>query len=153
MDNQDPHHLLEQFLQSNGLKTTKQRRLIFDTLMSQNSHVSIEELFRIVQLENAKVGVATVYRTMNLLVQAGLALEHHFEDGLSRFEYALGVEHHDHLICNTCGHIFEFENEEIEDLQHKIAEAYGLTITSHMLNIYGNCKSPQNCSHRQNQGL
>ena len=79
MDNQDPHHLLDQFLQSNGLKTTKQRRLIFDTLMSQNSHVSIEELFRIVQLENAKVGVATVYRTMNLLVQAGLALNMHWE--------------------------------------------------------------------------
>ena len=143
----NPHEVLDAYLQLNNLKVTQQRRSILDILMSHSRHVTIEELLSLAKVKHPKLGQSTVYRTMKVLVNAGLALEHRFEDGLTRFEYAHDAEHHDHLICNTCSHIFEFENSAIEKLQNEIAASYGLKIVSHELNIYGQCISPNTCEH------
>ena len=144
----NPHQILEEYLQANGLNLTQQRVTLLEILIDRQAHVTVDELLRLAQVKHPNLGLSTVYRTVKLFVNAGLATEHHFEDGLSRFEYALEEEHHDHLICKTCGHIFEFENEEIEALQEKIAAEYGLRITSHKLNIYGRCLDAENCMHR-----
>ena len=143
----DPHKILEEYLQTNGMNLTQQRLMLLEILIDRQEHVTVDELLRLAQVNYPNLGLSTVYRTVKLFVNAGLATEHHFEDGVSRFEYALEEEHHDHLICQTCGHIFEFENEEIEALQEKIAAEYGLRISAHKLNIYGNCIQPESCQY------
>lgn len=129
----------------NSLKTTSQRELIVDVFLHSEDHVSIEELLSQVRLRNPRVGYATVYRTMRLLVDAGLAASRHFGDGQTRYEVA-GPEilHHDHLICTHCGLILEFENCEIERLQDKVAERLGgFKIVQHKLELYGLCPKAQ----------
>ncbi len=128
-----------------GLKTTSQRELIVDVFLHSADHVSIEELLREVRAKNARVGYATVYRTMKLLVAAGLAAPRQFGDGQTRYEVT-GPEtpHHDHLICAQCGLILEFENNEIERLQEMVADKLGgFKIVQHKLEIYGLCPKAQ----------
>jgi Fur family ferric uptake transcriptional regulator len=130
-----------EFQRRRGLKTTAQRELIVDVFLRCSDHVSIEELLTEVRSHSAKVGYATVYRTMKLLADAGLAALRQFGDGQTRYEVA-GSEapHHDHLICMKCGLILEFENHEIEELQESVAEKLGgFKIMTHKLELYGLC--------------
>jgi len=134
-----------EYQQRNGLKTTSQRELIVDVFLHSAAHVSIEDLLVAVRERNARVGYATVYRTMKLLVDAGLAAPRQFGDGQSRYEVA-GPEtpHHDHLICTQCGLILEFENNEIERLQEVVASRLGgFKIVQHKLELYGLCPKAQ----------
>jgi Fur family ferric uptake transcriptional regulator len=87
--------------------------------------------------------VATVYRTMKLLAEAGLAHARNFGDGQTRYEAAVGKHHHDHLICTQCGTIVEFEDDRIESLQDAVARKHGFKVTSHKMELYGICKSCQ----------
>jgi Fur family ferric uptake transcriptional regulator len=124
-----------------ALKTTSQRELIVDVFLNCKEHVSIEELLALVRQRSAKVGFATVYRTMKLLSEAGLAATRQFGDGQTRYEVA-GPEmrHHDHLICLRCGLILEFENDEIEKLQDNVAlKLGGFKVVTHKLELYGMC--------------
>src|SRR5688572_33362187 len=109
-----------QFLKDQNLNTTQQRELIVDAFLRSHEHVSIDELLARVRKRNPRVGYATVYRTLRLLQDSGLANARQFDDGQTRYEVA--GEHHDHLICMKCGYIAEFEDDEIEDLQEKIAK-------------------------------
>ncbi|RMH39795.1 MAG: transcriptional repressor [Deltaproteobacteria bacterium] len=127
-----------EYLQQNRLNTTQQRELIVDQFLRCRDHVSIEELLAKVREHSAKVGYATVYRTLKLLVDAGLAMERQFGgDGQARYEVA--GEHHDHLICTRCGRIVEFEDAEIEELQERIAERFGFELSRHRHELYGVC--------------
>jgi Fur family ferric uptake transcriptional regulator len=129
----------------NSLKSTSQRELIVDVFLNSEDHVSIDELLAQVRNRNPRVGYATVYRTMRLLVAAGLAAPRQFGDGQTRYEVT-GPEtpHHDHLICIQCGLILEFENCEIELLQDKVAERLGgFKIVQHKLELYGLCPKAQ----------
>lgn len=126
------------YLQANGLNTTQQRELIVDHFLRCRDHVSIDELLGRVRKRNKKVGYATVYRTLKLLVDSGLAHQRQFGDGQARYEVA--GDHHDHLICAECGLILEFEDDEIERLQDKIAERLGgFTVVRHRHELYGLC--------------
>jgi len=126
------------YLTSNKLNTTQQRELIVDHFLRSRDHISIDELLTRVRKRNKRVGYATVYRTLKLLVDAGLAIERHFGDGQSRYEVV--GEHHDHLICTHCGLILEFEDDEIERLQDKIAARLGgFTVLRHRHELYGLC--------------
>jgi Fur family transcriptional regulator, ferric uptake regulator len=127
-----------QYLQEHGLNTTQQRELIVDYFFRSHDHVSIDELLARVRKRNKRVGYATVYRTLKLLVDAGLATQRQFGDGQARFEIA--GEHHDHLICTKCGLILEFEDDEIEALQDRIAERLGgFEVVRHKHELYGIC--------------
>ena len=127
------------FLQSNNLNTTQQRELIVDQFLRSRDHVSIDELLSRIRKRNKKVGYATVYRTLKLLVDSGIAHQRQFRDGQARFEVA--GEHHDHLICARCGLILEFEDDEIERLQDRIADRLGgFEVTSHRHELYGLCE-------------
>ena len=139
---------LTDYIQSRGLKNTKQRRQILEVLATAEGHVSLDELLALVQKSMPGVGYATVYRTMKLLVEADVAHEHRFCDGQTRFEAAAVGEHdhHDHIICVHCGHIIEFHNEEIERLQDMEVESRGLQVVSHRHEIFVSCKGGPPCS-------
>ncbi len=131
--------ILQQYMAKKGLRSTDQRRLIVETFFESPNHVSIEELLAQVRARDARVGYATVYRTLKLLAESGVALERRFGDGLTRYELADDEAHHDHLICVDCGSITEFEEPEIEVLQEKVARRYGFLLRSHKHEMYGVC--------------
>lgn len=127
------------FAVSKGLRSTRQRDIILDIFLSTHQHVSVEELYLKVKSCNAGIGQATVYRTLKLFAEAGLAREILLHDGQTRYEHVVAGEHHDHLVCTKCNAIVEFENETIETLQREIAIRHGFQINSHKLEIYGLC--------------
>jgi Fur family ferric uptake transcriptional regulator len=122
-----------------GLRSTDQRRLIVETFFRSPNHVSIEELLADVRAQDPRVGYATVYRTLKLLTECGVANERRFGDGLARYELADEASHHDHLICLDCGKIVEFEEPKIERLQDEIAARHGFELRSHKHEMYGIC--------------
>ena len=130
------------FLQEEGLRCTSQRMGIVDVFLNISKlHPTLEQILQHAQERHPEMGYATVYRTMKLLVSSGLAYEHRFTDqAQARFELNEEGEHHDHLICILCGHIVEFENEEIERLQDELAEEHGFKVVSHRHEIYGECQ-------------
>ncbi len=130
------HRTLARYLEEHSLKHTKQREAILDVFLSVTGHITGEELYRKVRELHPGIGYTTVYRTMKLLVEAGLAHEHNF-DGTARYEIA--HEHHDHLVCTRCGKIVEFECELIESAQDRIAAQYGFRVLRHRHELYGHC--------------
>ena len=131
---------LVEYMDREGLRSTAQRRLVSDIFFKSIGHLSIEDMLEKVRAIDQGVGYATVYRTLKLLKDSGLAFERHFGDGISRYEVADEGEHHDHLICMKCGLILEFENHEIEELQDSVAEKLGgFKIMTHKLELYGLC--------------
>lgn len=139
----DHGQLLARFMAEHGLKTTRQRSLIVETFFGSEGHLSVEELWSKVRGADARVSVATVYRTMKLLSDSGLAHARNFGDGQTRYEAAVGRHHHDHLICTSCGTIVEFENDRIEAMQDAVARRHGFKVTSHKMELYGLCKNCQ----------
>ncbi|GFE60384.1 Fur family transcriptional regulator [Geobacter sp. AOG2] len=128
-----------EFATAKGLRSTRQRDIILDFFLSTHQHVSVEELYLKIKASHPGIGHATVYRTLKLFTEAGLAREILLHDGQTRYEHALAGEHHDHLVCTGCNAIIEFEDETIEKLQMEIATRHGFTIRSHKLEIYGLC--------------
>ena len=139
----DRFAVFKERLKSQGLKSTAQRDDIARVFFESRGHVSIEDLYRDVKRVNPRIGYATVYRTMKLLKDSGLASELHFLDGEARYESALGAHHHDHLICEGCGKIEEFEETRIEVLQTEVARRLGFRITGHKMELYGLCRACQ----------
>jgi Fur family ferric uptake transcriptional regulator len=134
---------LETYMLKKKLRSTAQRRLIVETFFSGSPHVTIEDLLTEVRSQDRGIGYATVYRTLKLLAECGVASERRFGDGLSRYELADDDDHHDHLICTACGSITEFEEPKIERLQDTIASRYGFRLTSHRHEMYGVCSACQ----------
>jgi len=135
--------MLQAYMDKKGLRSTDQRKLIVETFFHASNHVSIEELLAQVRAKDPRVGYATVYRTLKLLTECGVANERRFGDGLTRYELADDTSHHDHLICLECGDITEFEEPRIEELQEKIAAKYGFDLRSHKHELYGLCAKCQ----------
>ncbi len=142
--------LLSTHMAKKGLRSTDQRRLIVETFFKSPNHVSIEELLAQVRSQDPKVGYATVYRTLKLLTECGVAFERRFGDGLARYELADEASHHDHLICVDCGTIVEFEEDRIEALQEAVAEKYGYELRSHKHEMYGVCPDCQRKAKKKN---
>lgn len=127
------------YLHTQGLKTTQQRDLILEEFLRSASHLSTEELYLRLRRKNPRIGYATVHRTLKLFAECGIAEQRHFGDGQARYEASDHDEHHDHLICVTCGKIVEFEDPRIEELQVEVAGGHGFTIERHRLELYGCC--------------
>ena len=124
-----------------GLKSTRQREAILDEFLRVGSHISTEELYLRLRSKNPQLGYATVHRTLKLFAECGIAEQRHFGDGQARYEASDLDEHHDHLICVTCGRIVEFEDPRIERLQEEVARHHGFSIERHRLELYGCCES------------
>ena len=132
-----------QFISTKGLKSTRQRDIILDAFLASSRHISIEELYLKLRAQHPGIGYATVYRTLKLFAESGIAREIQFGDGQTRYEHATEGEHHDHLVCTGCGTILEFENETIEQLQQEVAQNHGFRIINHKLELYGLCAKCQ----------
>ncbi len=131
-------------LKHNNLKFTKQREVVLKTLFSNDQHFSPEELYVHIKNEypSLGVGIATIYRTLNLLEESSMVTSLSF--GSSGKKYELGNKpHHDHMICDSCGKIIEFEDEEIEKKQLIIADRHSFKLTGHSMQLYGICKDCQ----------
>lgn len=139
----DRGEVLQKYMAERGLKSTRQRHLIVDTFFDAAGHWSVEDVWSKVRLTDSRVSVATVYRTMKLLAECGLAHARNFGDGQTRYEAAVGRKHHDHLICTRCGAIVEFENDRIEAMQDVVARKHGFKVTSHKMELYGLCRNCQ----------
>jgi len=137
------------FIKRKGLKTTRQRNTIVSTFFRMRGHISVEELLNEVKKVNPRIGYATVYRTLHLLVESALVEERRFGDGMARYEGHSDVEHHDHMICLECGEIFEFFNPRLEALQEKLAEENNFRIYRHRLELYGACQDVEGCERRK----
>lgn len=119
-----------------GMRMTDQRRIIARVLGAASDHPDVEELHRRAVAIDANISIATVYRTVRLLEEAGIVQRHDFLDGRSRYEEAKD-DHHDHLIDMNTGHVVEFVDEEIERLQETIARRLGYDLVGHRLELYG----------------
>lgn len=128
-----------QHLQQQGLKRTAQRALILDIFLRTEAHLSSEDLYRLVREEDPTVGQTTVYRTLKLLSEAGLAREVRFGDNRTHYEHNYKHQHHDHMICSRCGRIIEFFSAELEGIQDAMAAKHKFQITQHLLRIIGIC--------------
>lgn len=126
------------YLQDQQLRSTRQRDLIVTSFGRSDDHVSVDDLLTVVKGQDQAIGYATVYRTLKLLVEAGLAAERNFGDGLTRFEMR-SAQHHDHMICEQCGHIVEFHDEQIERRQEQVVREHGFELSRHRHELFVRC--------------
>src|SRR5262245_18303840 len=127
---------LEQLCAERGLKMTEQRRVIARVLSEAHDHPDVEAVHRRATSIDPNISIATVYRTVRLFEEAGILARHDFGDGRSRYEET-PEEHHVHLIDIQSGKVVQFHNDEIEELQRKIAEKAGYKLVGHRLELYG----------------
>ncbi len=138
MSNELEQAALASYLDENNLKRTRQREAILEVFLQTTGHISGEDLYQRVREHHPGIGYTTVYRTMKILCDAGLAVERNFEDGVTRYE--IPHEHHDHLVCVRCGRIVEFECQMIEAAQERIAVEHGFRLLRHRHELYGHCE-------------
>jgi Fur family ferric uptake transcriptional regulator len=136
----EEHKIFGEYIRSEGLKETSQRQQILDAFLSVRDHVSAEDIYRTVNRRDRKVGFTTVYRTMKLISDCGLAREVMFNDGVARFEHTYGREHHHHLICTRCKKVIEFSSRTMDDAERGILRKHGFELQSHKYEIFGLCR-------------
>lgn len=129
----------KKFIETKGLLFTPERRSVAEELFSSHDHLDAEEVLKKLRSSGSKASRATVYRTLDLLVESGLVEKIDLGEGRSAYEHTAGHPHHDHLVCMTCGKVQEFEEPLIEQLQEWACEKAGFRALGHSLNIYGLC--------------
>ncbi|MFM9905372.1 MAG: Fur family transcriptional regulator [Pyrinomonadaceae bacterium] len=135
--------LFDAHIQASGLRRTGQRDLILDIFLSTDEHLSSEDLYSLVRKKDSSVGHTTVYRTLKLLMEAGLAREVRFGDNKTYYEHHYNHDHHDHMICTECGKVIEFFSADIEMMQDEMAGKFGFKPTHHSLRMWGVCSDCQ----------
>jgi len=135
--------IFHEHLRRARLKRTGQRDLILDVFLDTEGHLSSEELYAAVKTKDPTVGFTTVYRTLKLLKECGLARELESYDGRTLYEHDYNHSHHDHLICTQCGALIEFYNERIEQIQDEIVRQYKFKPLHHSHRIFGICQGCQ----------
>ena len=139
----------EQFkriLKENGLKVTRQRLVVLEATSScPEEHLSADEIFALVKVDCPEIGLATVYRTIQLLSELHLIDRINFDDGYVRYEMGSAFDreqkhHHHHLICSNCGKVISFQDDLLEELEEKIARTTGFEVVDHEVKLYGHCK-------------
>jgi Fur family ferric uptake transcriptional regulator len=132
-------------LQLSAYKITPQRQVILKTLLDNNwQHLSAEELYAIVKEEHPEIGLATVYRTLEICAGLDILQEIEFGDGCTRYEFAKGQAHrHHHLICVKCGKVTEFDDDFLETLEAWVSKKTGFKVADHQLKLYGYCEDCQ----------
>ena len=131
------------YLRDRGLPVTPQRLAIADVLLGSDRHLSAEEIAGELALRGTAVGTATVYRTIDVLLESGLVIERDFGEGFRRFEPSRDAPHHEHLLCSACGAVEEFRDERLERITTEAAESRGFVRHRHRLVIHGLCRACQ----------
>jgi Fur family ferric uptake transcriptional regulator len=122
-----------------GLKHTGQRDTILRTFLETRDHLSTDELYRLVKKQDDGIGFTTVYRTLKLLAECGLASEVAFNDGIARYEHQYNRRNHHHMVCTECGSSVEFFSTDIERIEREIGRRHKYLTTRHTFQIYGVC--------------
>ena len=133
-----------------GLKLTGQRDAILRTFLETREHLSTDELYRLVKKHDERIGFTTVYRTLKLLAESGLASEVAFNDGITRYEHQYNRRNHHHMVCTECGSSVEFFSREIERVEQEIGRKNKYLPTRHTFQIYGIC---ERCQKKQKRSL
>lgn len=137
----EAHRVFEAYLRRKGLKQTRQRQQILDTFLGTDDHLTAEDLYHLVQKRYDGIGFATVYRTLHLIVDSGIARQREFSAGRKYYEHVFGEQqHHHHLICTGCGKIVEFMCPDVvERAQEETARLYGFVLQGHVHELFGIC--------------
>ena len=135
---------LKQFLKKRGLKNSRKRELIFNTLLNNKNHLSVDEIYQQAKELDPHIGIATVFRTLKLLKSNELINEINIGDGKNRYEPSFKSPHHDHLICSRCGTVLEAVDPRIEKLQLELCKNNHFFPLSHRLEIFGICSACNN---------
>jgi Fur family transcriptional regulator, ferric uptake regulator len=123
-----------------GLKQTEQRGTILRTFLETREHLSTDELHRLVRKKDPRIGFTTVYRTLKLLAECGLASEVAFHDGIARYEHQYNRRSHHHMVCTDCGASVEFFSPEVREIEQEIGRKHHFATTRHTFQIYGVCE-------------
>ena len=137
-------HLFRRYLRQQGLPVTQQREVVADVVFGSEDHLSVEEIESKLKERGERIGKATIYRTMEILVRSGLVEDHDFGDGFKRYEHLFGqAPLHEHLVCTHCRTVVEFRRPEIQRIQGEVARQHGFIPTRHRLEVYGLCPDCQ----------
>jgi Fur family ferric uptake transcriptional regulator len=136
--------LFSRYLREQGLPITQQREAVAQVVFSTTGHLSVEEIEQRLREAAERIGKATIYRTLDLLVKSKLVEEHDFGEGFKRYEHRLSRQPiHEHLICLECGSVTEFRSDEVKEVERRVAAEYGFAPSRHRLEIYGLCRDCQ----------
>jgi len=135
-------------LKDAGLKVTHPRVKILELFQSNpHSHLSADDIHNNLMKKDENIGLATIYRVLTQLEEAGLIQKNHFDDSSSSYE--IKKRHHDHLICNVCGKIVEFTDDDLEELQEKISKRYNFVLDTHVMTLFGTCTNGECNSNKK----
>jgi Fur family ferric uptake transcriptional regulator len=140
--------IFENFLVKQGSRKTPERNSVIDELylLPEDEHIDVEGLFLKMRNKGYPISRATIYNTLDLLVESGLAVKHLFKDKVALYEQALTYKHHDHHVCNQCRKIREFSDPRLSEIKEAMGREFRSSISSHSLVLYGDCKIP-NCEN------
>src|SRR5512132_3588762 len=139
-DIREAQDILHRHLKQVGLKHTEQRDTILRTFLETRDHLSTDELYRLVRERDARIGFTTVYRTLKLLAECGLASAVAFQDGVARYEHQYNRRSHHHMVCTECGSSVEFFSPEIDRMEQEIGRKHHYLTTRHTFQVYGVCE-------------
>ena len=131
--------LIDKVRQSDYKLTTQRRQIIAILLYNEDRHLSAEELYHLVNRDHAEIGLATIYRTLDMLADLGIVAKHDLGDGRARYELASPEHHHHHLICSKCGRIIELQEDSLHQMERNLEREHDFVINDHRLEFYGFC--------------
>ena len=133
--------IFRKYLERRGLKLTAERKALFDEIFGRHEHLEADELLVRLRAKHTKISRATIYRTLELLVDSGIVGRLRIGEAGYRYERLRAGDHHDHLICDFCGRVIEFFEPRIESLQDEVAARHGFVLLSHSHQMGGICRS------------